>query len=88
MSKTYEFKILGEYCKGCGLCVRVCPRGKFSLSQEPDRRGVSTAQADTGVDCTGCRQCVIICPDAAIEMFATEASPEDGEKDPDTQDQE
>ena len=76
MSKTYEIEITGEYCKGCGLCARFCPLGKLSLSEEPDKRGVRTAQSDTGVDCSGCQQCVIICPDAAIEMHAVDASDE------------
>jgi 2-oxoglutarate ferredoxin oxidoreductase subunit delta len=78
MSKTYEIVIKSEYCKGCGLCARFCPRGALHMSEEPDKRGVHPASVHTDVDCTGCQQCVIICPDAAIEMnevlVETEAS--------------
>jgi 2-oxoglutarate ferredoxin oxidoreductase subunit delta len=72
MSKKYEIVVHRQYCKGCGLCVRVCPGGKLRLRDEPDRRGVRPVVADSRTNCTGCRQCVIICPDAAIEMDAVE----------------
>ena len=28
------YEVLGEYCKGCGLCVRECPTGSMKMVQE------------------------------------------------------
>ena len=65
---TVEVTVLTEYCKGCGLCVEFCPRGKLYIDPIPNREGVQTAVVRAEVDCTGCLQCATICPDAAIEV--------------------
>ena len=31
-STAYE--VLGDYCKGCGLCVRECPTGSMTMVEE------------------------------------------------------
>ncbi|MBI4607758.1 MAG: 4Fe-4S binding protein [Candidatus Rokubacteria bacterium] len=28
------YEVLGEYCKGCGLCARECPRGALVMVPE------------------------------------------------------
>jgi Pyruvate/2-oxoacid:ferredoxin oxidoreductase delta subunit len=28
------YAIAGDYCKGCGLCVRECPTGSIALQEE------------------------------------------------------
>jgi len=28
------YEVLGDYCKGCGLCVRECPTGSMQLVEE------------------------------------------------------
>ena len=57
-----------ERCKGCGLCVPVCPAGDISISQCSNSKGYFPAKADN-VNCTGCAMCALICPDAAIEVY-------------------
>lgn len=57
-----------ERCKGCGLCVTVCPRGGIIISKQSNRSGYFPAQKND-LDCTGCAVCAIICPDAAIEVY-------------------
>jgi 2-oxoglutarate ferredoxin oxidoreductase subunit delta len=56
-----------ERCKGCGLCVIVCPRESIAISEESNQNGYFPAEAkDTA--CTGCAQCAIICPEGIIEV--------------------
>lgn len=60
-----------RYCKGCGLCVSVCP--KQVIVMQTDRltpKGFHPATlADPQGDCTGCAICAVICPDAAITVY-------------------
>jgi len=59
-------------CKGCGLCVEVCPQKVIALS--PSRinmKGYHPAeQAKEG--CTGCGICAIMCPDVVITVYREE----------------
>ena len=57
-----------ERCKGCELCVVVCPKSCITISKRSNKKGYFPAQADNS-DCTGCAMCAIICPDAAIEVY-------------------
>ena len=57
-----------ERCKGCGLCVEVCPKGCIVISNQSNKNGYLPAQANN-TDCTGCAMCAIICPDAVIEVY-------------------
>ena len=56
-----------ERCKGCGLCVAVCPKNGIAVSKKSNKSGYFPAEAANS-DCTGCAVCAIICPDAAIEV--------------------
>jgi len=57
-----------ERCKGCGLCVEVCPKGCIFISEQSNKKGYFPAQSNNH-ECTGCAMCAIICPDVAIEVF-------------------
>jgi 2-oxoglutarate ferredoxin oxidoreductase subunit delta len=60
-----------ERCKGCGLCVTVCPKVCIIISKHANKSGYFPAEpADS--DCTGCAMCAIICPDAVIEVYRDE----------------
>ncbi len=60
--------INAERCKGCGLCVKVCPKGHIAISKESNKAGFFPAQV-TDTDCTGCSVCALVCPDAVIEVL-------------------
>jgi 2-oxoglutarate ferredoxin oxidoreductase subunit delta len=61
-----------ERCKGCGLCVAVCPKSCITISKQSNKSGYFPA-AQTAKDedskCTGCCACAIVCPDAAIIVY-------------------
>ncbi len=58
-----------RYCKGCGLCLSVCPKKSLIFDLETlTSTGYHPAKLDLG-ECTGCTVCAIVCPDAAITVF-------------------
>ena len=57
-----------ERCKGCGLCITVCPKKSIVVSKISNRNGYFPANAENS-GCTGCGACAIICPEAVIEVF-------------------
>jgi 2-oxoglutarate ferredoxin oxidoreductase subunit delta len=57
-----------ERCKGCGLCVTVCPRNSIVISKRSNKSGYFPAETANS-DCIGCAMCGIICPDAVIEVY-------------------
>jgi 2-oxoglutarate ferredoxin oxidoreductase subunit delta len=61
-----------ERCKGCGLCVSVCPHGVIVMAGESNKNGYFPAQY-TGAGCTGCTHCALVCPDAVIEVVLEQA---------------
>ena len=60
--KKFSVEVNGLWCKGCSLCLDVCPKKVFELSA---RRKAFAAKEN---ECTGCRQCENICPDLAITI--------------------
>ncbi len=57
-----------ERCKGCGLCVVVCPKNCIVISRQSNKTGYFPAQASNS-DCTGCAMCAVICPEVIIEVY-------------------
>jgi len=57
-----------ERCKGCGLCVAVCPKGSIVICEKSNKKGYFPAQ-QANAECTGCALCALVCPDAAIEVY-------------------
>lgn len=56
-------------CKGCGLCVSVCPKKVLALSKKKiNSKGYSPACVELPDDCIGCANCAIMCPDSAITI--------------------
>jgi 2-oxoglutarate ferredoxin oxidoreductase subunit delta len=62
-----------ERCKGCGLCIMVCPKGSIVISDKSNKNGYFPAQFDNNNDCTGCAACAIMCPEAIIEVYRNES---------------
>jgi 2-oxoglutarate ferredoxin oxidoreductase subunit delta len=66
-------KVADEMCKGCDLCISVCPKGCLEHSPVLNHYGVYPVRMRNGADCTGCSQCAAMCPDAGIEVFRSAA---------------
>jgi 2-oxoglutarate ferredoxin oxidoreductase subunit delta len=60
-----------ERCKGCGLCITVCPRKSIALAPESNKSGYFPAQAGDS-ECTACTRCAVICPEGIIEVLLEE----------------
>ena len=56
-------------CKGCGLCVRVCPKNVLALSRSRlNPKGYHPAEVTDQASCIGCASCARTCPDVAIRI--------------------
>ena len=54
------------YCKGCGLCVDICPTGVLLLSNNKRSKWGITVIKSAPEFCIGCHMCEHRCPDFAI----------------------
>ena len=56
-------------CKGCGLCVRACPKGILALSKTKiNAKGYHPAEITDAAACIGCASCAKTCPDVVIRI--------------------
>ena len=59
-----------ERCKGCGLCVEVCPKHLLQMESRYNTRGYHPVMlVDSEGQCTGCAVCSIICPDVVFSVY-------------------
>lgn len=58
-----------DACKGCVLCVTVCPKGIIVLSETHiNTKGYSPAKITNMDLCTGCANCAKMCPDFVLTV--------------------
>ncbi len=57
-----------SWCKGCKLCVSVCPKQVLAMSKNRSDRGYLMPQVVTPEQCINCKQCEYICPDFCISV--------------------
>ncbi len=58
-----------QKCKGCGVCVPVCPTNVIALSEDVNGKGYHFAYMEQPDKCTGCVNCAIVCPDGVITVY-------------------
>ena len=68
VSGIVNLEIVPEWCKGCDICVKVCPERCLAL----DAKRIVTVTDPRA--CTGCRVCEWLCPDFAIRVQAAATS--------------
>ncbi|MCK5451412.1 MAG: 4Fe-4S binding protein [Candidatus Omnitrophica bacterium] len=66
MADENKINIDKEKCKGCMLCIGVCPMKILKASGKVNSRGLEYVEVENPEKCTGCGMCVMVCPDCAI----------------------
>ncbi|MDD1756716.1 MAG: ferredoxin family protein [Methanomassiliicoccales archaeon] len=71
-----QVKVNPRYCKGCNLCVKVCPNRAFDQGNELSERGYFPPVLARPEKCANfkrktrknavCELCVLTCPDQAL----------------------
>jgi len=62
--------IIHQYCKGCALCIHLCPKKVLGLSDKYNEYGNLYPEVHNFNACTVCRLCELYCPDFAIDIYA------------------
>lgn len=59
-----------DKCKGCGLCIEVCPKKIISFADKLNVKGYhpATVTEDKMAKCIACTSCGRICPDCVITI--------------------
>ncbi len=58
-----------DLCKGCGLCVSVCPKKILRISPDQiNKKGHHPAEVTDQEACVGCASCALMCPDCVITV--------------------
>lgn len=56
-------------CKGCELCVSVCPKDVLAMNRESaNAAGYFPAMVKDQESCIGCASCAKMCPEVAIRI--------------------
>ncbi|MGD8998019.1 MAG: 4Fe-4S binding protein [Anaerolineae bacterium] len=59
-----------DRCKGCNLCVDVCPVGILQLAEDRfNIKGHHPVEVTDPEECTGCAMCATICPDVVFTVY-------------------
>ena len=64
-----DVKILSGYCKGCGYCIKNCPKKILEVGSEMNELGYRFTVPAHPENCIACGICAVTCPDSAIEVF-------------------
>lgn len=64
-----KIEVIKDLCKGCGLCLGICPKKILKLSSDINKNGDHYCVQVDSDTCTGCKFCGLICPDCAIKVY-------------------
>lgn len=64
-----RIQVAADRCKGCGLCVSVCPESTLALSTDRvNSKGYYPVMVEGDDTCIGCLSCALICPDVIFTI--------------------
>lgn len=59
-----------DRCKGCELCVSVCPKKILKLDEmNVNAKGYHPVALTDESECIGCASCAVMCPDGIINVY-------------------
>lgn len=66
-------RVRDDECKGCAVCVSVCPRSCLVMSGKLNAMGYEYVRFTEGERCTACALCFLSCPEpGALMVFSEE----------------
>lgn len=64
-----KMQVAADRCKGCGLCVSVCPEATLALNTDQvNSKGYYPVAVAADDSCIGCLSCALICPDVIFTI--------------------
>jgi 2-oxoglutarate ferredoxin oxidoreductase subunit delta len=69
---AYRLVVNETWCKGCRICVDLCPQNVLSMVEAHDRWEGAIVKVTNMDACNGCGICEVECPDFAITVYAPE----------------
>lgn len=67
--KKGSVQIDSDRCKGCGLCISVCPLELLEQNgNEVNIKGYHPSVLTDETKCIGCGQCALMCPDSVLTV--------------------
>lgn len=58
-----------ELCKSCKICMSVCPKNVFEITNHVNKKGYNYVEAVRAGDCVACKMCERSCPDFALYVL-------------------
>lgn len=59
-----------DRCKGCELCISVCPKNILAIDDtEVNANGYHAVSVVNEDECIACASCGLMCPDGAINIY-------------------
>ncbi len=69
-----KLTIRADRCKGCELCVSVCPKNILALEPtKVNKKGYHNVYVTDPDGCIACASCALMCPDGIIDVYKEEA---------------
>ena len=76
-AKYPRVEVNSDTCKGCGLCISVCPKHVLVASSNLNSKGYHYSEYK-GSGCIGCGSCFYTCPEPdAITVYRKNYNPEE-----------
>ncbi|MDO5851303.1 MAG: ferredoxin family protein [Methanobacteriaceae archaeon] len=57
-----------DLCKGCNICVELCPVQTYQKSTKINHKGVCVPEHPDDTKCVKCQLCTLSCPDQALTV--------------------